>query len=878
MLDIKEILVLHHTHTDIGYTHAQPVYWELSRRFIDEAIDLCEQTADWPDASQMRWTCEVTAPVLDWLERADDRQVERLAALVRNRQIAFGGMYCNITALYSAAQLAQSLYPVRLLRERFGAPVSVAINQDVNGLPWPIVGILRDAGMKAMLMSINVHFGGFPLHRPLLFNWEGPDGRTLPVFNGEHYNAFAEKANLRDQSPSTGAMAEGLTTYLKELEKKNYPYDFIYLTATHPHQYDNNPPDPHLPRMIRQWNDEGRDPPIRMVTPEMFVDRLSQVPAESIPTYRGDWTDYWTFGCFSTVREVVANRQARAALLGAQALGTVLPYHPAQRQMQDEIFHDMCIGDEHTWGAFCSTGALCDRPPSDPVVNAEQWYVKASGIYRARSMAKMLLRDRLETLSQNPVQGRGVKQILFYNPSSSKRREVVRLPNPLLDGQWQHFNSKTHFMVTINEMLTEKESQYYGPIDLEPLEVKAIAVDQLERAATPESVSVSSNSCETSTFRLQFDPASGKIVSLYDRQLDRELVDSDSRWHLFGPVRESLAEETEGAKKNNDPRQSFWYQDMDVWFKGQDGWNDQWKSRLEAPETLLDAEIKTKPFGCELTRTWNGPGPEKITQTITLLEYEQCVRFEAFFHKVDEHYPESLYFTFPLDIPDWRVHFDTANYPTEYFAEQLPGGLRDWFTAGSWVAAHNQKSCVTLACPDASLFQAGGFHFGRQLKGKPNASKALLLAWPMNNYWNTNFQPSQPGYTRLRYELKSAARFDPAEATCFSQRAAHAIEYHPVVNETDLIHSGKLLELKGEGLVLLQVKPAEDSDDKIVRLTNHSQTTQEARVSLPNRIIDAASVCNTLEQPTKQLFCDGNQISCPVQSGEILSVRLSVKP
>ena len=61
MQDIKEIMVLHHTHTDIGYTHAQPVYWELSRRFIDEAIDLCEQTADWPDASQMRWTCEVTA-------------------------------------------------------------------------------------------------------------------------------------------------------------------------------------------------------------------------------------------------------------------------------------------------------------------------------------------------------------------------------------------------------------------------------------------------------------------------------------------------------------------------------------------------------------------------------------------------------------------------------------------------------------------------------------------------------------------------------------------------------------------------------------------------------------------------------------------------
>ena len=63
MQKINEILVLHHTHTYIGYTHTQPVFWELSRRFIDEAIDLGEQTADWPEASRMRWTCEVTAPV-----------------------------------------------------------------------------------------------------------------------------------------------------------------------------------------------------------------------------------------------------------------------------------------------------------------------------------------------------------------------------------------------------------------------------------------------------------------------------------------------------------------------------------------------------------------------------------------------------------------------------------------------------------------------------------------------------------------------------------------------------------------------------------------------------------------------------------------------
>ena len=51
---IKEILFVHHSHTDIGYTHPQPVVMELHRRFIDEALDIAEATADYPDDAKFR--------------------------------------------------------------------------------------------------------------------------------------------------------------------------------------------------------------------------------------------------------------------------------------------------------------------------------------------------------------------------------------------------------------------------------------------------------------------------------------------------------------------------------------------------------------------------------------------------------------------------------------------------------------------------------------------------------------------------------------------------------------------------------------------------------------------------------------------------------
>jgi len=234
MSRIKDILVIHHTHTDVGYTHAQPIFWELSRRFIDEALDYCDETADWPEGSRMCWTCEVTAPVVDWLRHAPDRQIERFAAAAGRGQIAVGAMFANITPLYSLSQLAQSLLPVRELREQFGLPISVAINHDVNGLPWSIVPVLRDAGIDGLLMGINIHFGGFPLHRPMGFNWEGPDGRSIIAFNGEHYQSFDAHCKLTDKSVSTENMAAGLDKYIARLEAGGYGYDFVYLTRRIP--------------------------------------------------------------------------------------------------------------------------------------------------------------------------------------------------------------------------------------------------------------------------------------------------------------------------------------------------------------------------------------------------------------------------------------------------------------------------------------------------------------------------------------------------------------------------------------------------------------------------------------------------------------------
>ncbi len=111
-------------------------------------------------------------------------------------------------------------------------------------------------------------------------------------------------------------------------------------------------------------------------------------------------------------------------------------------------------------------------------------------------------------------------------------------------------------------------------------------------------------------------------------------------------------------------------------------------------------------------------------------------------------------------MPAGAPHFDTAGQSVELDAAQLPGACRNWFTAESFATMHSPDRGVALFCPDAPKAMAGGFYFGPTLAEVPRIANPLLLAWPLNNYWNTNFPLTQPGKIRLRYGLVTYGVFD----------------------------------------------------------------------------------------------------------------------
>lgn len=412
MSQLDELFVVHHCHTDVGYTHDQPVVWDLQRRFTERAIDLAKRDLDYPDGEAFRWTVETTEPLLRWLQVADDERIAQFRALEERGRIEVTGMLGNLTPLCDQTELVESLRPLRRLREEHGFEIRTAMNGDVNGHNWPLVDRLLDAGIDGFSMAVNRHWRGAPVERPLAFRWEGPSGRTLRTFNAFQYGGGYNMGIGRDAEALAGRWLPHLDALLDRID---YPLPILMIQTTHPF-FDNNPPLAELPAFVREWNDrpdvaDRELPSLRVATPTEWWKAVDACDAE-LPVYRGDWTDHWNFGSISSAHETAMTRESRRRLRTADAMEAALTAagtgredrSPARRSGPDErerAWRAVAMYDEHTWGADISV----EQPESEDT--RSQWHHKAKHAYDARSRSLLLRRDAVAEFARRVADAGG---------------------------------------------------------------------------------------------------------------------------------------------------------------------------------------------------------------------------------------------------------------------------------------------------------------------------------------------------------------------------------------------------------------------------------------------------------------------------------------
>ncbi len=877
---INDILVLHHSHFDCGYTHSQPVVWELQRDFIDQALDLLDDTADWPEPSQPRWTCEVTAQVMKWLETASDNKVARFEKYLKEGRFGISGLELNITSLCSGEQLARLIYRANYLQRKFGISVRTVNQHDINGVPWPLVDILIDCGIELLIMAVNLHFGAVTGDRPAVFRWQGPSGRELLVMNGAHYTMFDQL--LYSYKNDLIEMQRGLQDYLNYLRNIQYDLDFIYLTTTNaPVCWDNSPPNPDVAQLIREWNEQKNTPVIRYVTPEMLLDRIKEIPREKLKSYSGDWTDYWSFGCASTATMTKVNQNTKVRLQTSEFLTAINETQDnVTKKLYANAWKHLNLFDEHTWGAFNSED-------HDHTSVQSQAVLKDSFGYQAREITEYLIVRELEQLAGNGETAFKQEGVLIVNPTGIRRKELIPIPD------WWRLAGKR--LRTSRYSWSErydrlKMAPLAGPITIEPFSWKKIRLEDLHKQTYSANVQHGKkntagnadmkvystlageiqkiNYIESDWYYLEYEPCRGRITSLFDKKQNWQILDQSSCFTFFQFVQEFPDPLVKGDRK------AFYDRDMEKEKYDISCWNSEWNAVRRTALKLRANRIEESSRGVELILEFDVPGAKFLEQRILISSDSPVIDLSLKIMKEDVRFPESVYFAFPLQLSKgWRCHFDTAGMPVELDEQQLPGSCRDWMAVNSFVSLYDEHHGVVLYCPEAPLVQVGDFNFGRRNSAIRRDKNPLLLAWPLNNYWDTNFRVTQPGLVELRYSFKTIRKFNAFDVCQEADTLRTPMEIHPLIS-CDGNEEKTFIELGGENVRVLYVKRAKDGDAIIVRSICLGDQSVFGELAFPNRDIFSAYICTPHENELHALEIRNNKVILKLYPKHIITLKV----
>ncbi|MFT3894426.1 MAG: hypothetical protein QM730_22575 [Anaerolineales bacterium] len=890
---IDTIYVVHHTHTDVGFTNDQPIFWEMQYRFIDEALKLVKRYEGNPLESRFRWTIETTCGLDAWLKTASSRDIDRLIAADKAGYIEVMAMQTNNTPLLDTTQLIESLRPVDRLRREYGLDIRYAMNCDINGQNWTLPDILLDAGIEGFSMAINHHFGGPPHPRPNVFLWQAPSGRVLPSHNGWQYSK-ANEFGLANESDDI--FLEWLPRIEAYLTQINYPLPFIILEGFHPYG-DNGSAWGAFAEFACRWNESGRAPKIITATPRMFWERVKN-HHDDLSVLRGDWTDYWNFGCISSSRETTISRTTRTRLQNADALFAALnsplpagegdpkgrvrekssqKWSSRTRQLhRDPAWRALNLYGEHTWGA--------DTASNDPQLEDSLALDnhKKNYAYTARSLSILLERDALADFAHF-VPRNDQSDLLIFNPLPWERTISGSIPKNVLipRGLNTDPSSSRHFigrMAQPTNFWTDRaQSGWHGGMGwmLKPTTVPAFGYAVVNWDSLTGMVEASESDetvVENHRYRLTFDTEKGGVTSLFDKQIDHEWVDSSANYPLHGFVHEEVADHN-----TPEPRKLLNTVDWSTTTETNRGWHPDWKANRTAPGKVLLHKVYHLEFATIVEQVVEHELIGKISQRVLLPDNGDQIEFQSEWCMGTSIHPEATYLLFPFNIPNAQARFDVGGVPVRPHVDQLAGSCRDYFTVQGWVDFNNGERGITIATPENPMVQLGDFHFAHDQQDI-TLERALFLGWVTNNYWETNFPGMQPGTVTARYAiLPYAGDFDESFTHRFASDTEHSRPLLQHLGEPSaqelLPESGTLLHLPQHPILTLNLRAHEDG--ALLTLFNASDEEQTSSISSGLIHINSVQRCDLFGNKLDNLSVNNGAVEVTIAPRQTTTLLLN---
>ena len=369
---------------------------------------------------------------------------------------------------------------------------------------------------------------------------------------------------------------------------------------------------------------------------------------------------------------------------------------------------------------------------------------------------------------------------------------------------------------------------------------------------------------ENKYYRVTFDVESGAVKSIFDKELNKELVNSASPYHF---------DEYLYVSGGDQPRRNRLI------------FGD---SKLPAPQLTIHGShggrlvsIERVPFGLVAHLASANMNTPKVQTDILLFDSEKKIEFRNHVEKNKVFTKEAVYFAFPFAADNPPIRYDLQNGVVDPTRDLLPGAAREWFSLQHWAAVQLGDVTAALVPKDAELFALGDVVRGKWPM-ELNQHRGLFLSYVMNNYWHTNYVAGQGGDFTFRYVLTSARNMEPGQLSRLGWAEMTPLETNEIVSNDKAVSpprpldkaQGGFLQVNQPNVVLVNWKAAEDGHGTVMRFLEVAGESSQVEVQIPILQVQSAWACNAVEENQQPLSATTHAITFSVKPYQIVTVRV----
>lgn len=806
-----KIYLMHQTHTDIGYTDRQEKIIKYHVDYLKQAIEISEKI----EAGKKAWEGFIWNNETHWilerfLEMTDSTWHDRLITAIKRGHIQLAGNYLNLTDLVDGDILKAYLKKAQAFALHHDIRLDSAISMDINGWSWGYLDAMHDAGIRHFYTCIHNHHGFVPFKKKHVpFYWEGKDGKRLLVWHGDVYNQgnvsklmpdvvgetvdgiFSTKALINDNQLAHAKA--WLDDYIESLQSQGYSYDFLPLT-TKGLLVDNAPPNPHIMESLKAFNDKyGDEIEIEMVGLNDFFDIIKTKDLD-IPTYKGDWNDWWSDGFASTPDAITTYKEAQRnyhKIISLKSQGNLF-----DTDKLAQLEYNLMMFSEHTWGYFTSVSEPWNKMTKKLEDRNKLFASKAS------ELADTLLDDY--TFADGEMAKAAGRPMLYKvkNPYKDKRTQRVQLyinwwEEFLVSEGYDLIDVETEESIPFQELLVDEEKRrevnvwlelqgYEAKVlgivpkpkrsrhmPLDPLFTRDETYDYLPPYADT-SVYATQFFLQTPYFKVLWDKTKG-IHTIFDKKRNQNLIRKEAKEGAFTPIYETS--EIEHTYDFNVSKMQSVRRDY--------GRNRKLISSLRDIGRLINVKVLDQgPLIARVQLKFALKGSKHCI--VELKGYKDVQRLDVslIVQKDTVWQPESLYLALPLTTAeDETLYLDKANTIIRPRIDQLPGSQALFYTTQSGYTLVGQTKSLHIAMPDTPLLHLGTLDPGLiKIHDQTLPNVETQYAWLMNNYWETNFATNLGGFYRFEFSLSLATA---------NQEPTKLMETTKALHETFLVYQVK---------------------------------------------------------------------------------------